>query len=73
MIRNAVENIGRIGHFHAAGNPGRNELTRGELNYAEIFRAIRDTDYEGHVGLEYWPLDDVESGLKTAAGLVSDG
>lgn len=71
VIRNAIENIGRIGHFHAAGNPGRNELTRGELNYAEIFREIRGTDYEGFVGLEYWPLDDIETGLHEAAGLVS--
>ena len=70
VIRNATENIGRIGHFHAAGNPGRNELTRGELNYAEIFHAIRETDYEGFVGFEYWPVEDVEAGLKAAAGLV---
>lgn len=70
VIRNATENIGRIGHFHAAGNPGRNELTRGELNYAEIFRAIRESDFEGFVGLEYWPVDDVEVGLVKAARLV---
>ncbi|MCC9600834.1 TIM barrel protein [Stieleria sp. JC731] len=71
VIRNVVENVGRIGHLHAAGNPGRNELTRGELNYAEIFKAIRDTDYEGYVGLEYWPIDDPEKGLKEANALVS--
>lgn len=71
VIRNATENIGRIGHFHAAGNPGRNELTRGELNYAEIFRAIRESDFEGYVGLEYWPIDDVESGLKESSRLVA--
>ncbi|MCA9137467.1 MAG: TIM barrel protein [Planctomycetales bacterium] len=71
VIRNLKENIGRIGHFHAAGNPGRNELTRGELNYAEIFREIRESDYDGFVGLEYWPLDDVEVGLREAAKLVS--
>lgn len=71
VIRNAIENIGRIGHFHAAGNPGRHELTRGELNYAEIFREIRESEYEGFVGLEYWPVDDVEEGLKQAARLVT--
>ena len=71
VIRNAVDNIGRIGHFHAAGNPGRHELTRGELNYAEIFREIRESGYEGFVGLEYWPIDETEAGLKEAARLVS--
>jgi hydroxypyruvate isomerase len=22
-----------------------------------VFRAIRETEYSGYVGLEYWPLD----------------
>ncbi len=71
VIRNATANIGRIGHFHAAGNPGRNELTRGELNYAEIFRAIGETDYDGYVGLEYWPVGEIEAGLKEATNLIT--
>ena len=32
LIQNIVENIDKIGHFHAAGNPGRNELQFGEIN-----------------------------------------
>jgi hydroxypyruvate isomerase len=58
LIRNIVSNIDKIGHFHAAGNPGRNELQRGEINYAEVFAAIRATEFDGYVGLEYWPLDE---------------
>lgn len=57
LIRNITENIGRIGHFHAAGNPGRHELQRGEINYPEVFAAIRETAYDGYAGLEYWPAD----------------
>lgn len=57
LIHNIVSNIDKIGHFHAAGNPGRNELQRGEICYPRIFEAIQDTGYEGYVGLEYWPLD----------------
>lgn len=68
VIHNLVSNIEKIGHFHAAGNPGRNELTRGELNYPRIFEAIQSTDYEGYVGLEYWPVDDPRVGLKEIAG-----
>ncbi|MCO8120820.1 TIM barrel protein [Stieleria sp. TO1_6] len=71
VIRGAIDHIDRIGHFHAAGNPGRNELTRGELNYAQIFDAIRDSDYQGYVGLEYWPVNDPVAGLCSAAKLVS--
>jgi hydroxypyruvate isomerase len=58
LIRNIVSNIDKIGHFHAAGNPGRNELQRGEINYPEVFAAIRNTDFKGYVGLEYWPVDE---------------
>lgn len=57
VIRQITKNIDLIGHFHAAGNPGRHELHIGELNYAEIFKAIDQTAYAGFVGLEYFPLD----------------
>lgn len=63
VIRNIVENIDQIGHFHAAGNPGRHELTIGELNYVEIFKAIGGTDYRGYVGLEYFPIKNPIDGI----------
>lgn len=68
LIANITSNIDKIAHFHAAGNPGRHELTRGELHYRSIFAAIADTDYDGYVGLEYWPLDQPLDGLKEIAG-----
>lgn len=68
LITNITENIDKIAHFHAAGNPGRNELTRGELNYRAIFDAIQATDFDGYVGLEYWPIDDPLTGLREVAG-----
>lgn len=58
LIKNIVSNIDKIGHFHAAGNPGRNELQVGEINYPHVFAAIQQTSYQGFVGLEYWPLDE---------------
>ena len=67
LIANITSNIDKIAHFHAAGNPGRHELTRGELDYRSIFAAIADTDYDGYVGLEYWPLDQPLAGLKEVA------
>ena len=63
LISNIVNNIDRIGHFHAAGNPGRHELNIGEINYAEIFKAIAETDYNGYVGLEYFPVGDITDSL----------
>ncbi|MDF2984801.1 MAG: glyoxylate-induced protein [Eubacterium sp.] len=63
LIRNIQANIKQIGHFHAAGNPGRNELYFGEINYKEVIKAIDDTGYNGHVGLEYFPLENPCKGI----------
>ena len=67
LIRNLTSNIDRIAHFHAAGNPGRHELTQGEIHYPSVFEAIQSTNYEGYVGLEYWPLKDPLDGLREVA------
>jgi len=67
LIENIKANIEKIAHFHAAGNPGRNELTSGELHYPSIFDAIRESDYDGYVGLEYWPLNEASTGLSEIA------
>ena len=52
VIRNIRENIQYIGHFHVADNPGRKEPGTGELSYANIFSAIKETGYNGFVALE---------------------
>ncbi len=67
LIHNITNNIEKIGHFHAAGNPGRHELTRGEIHYPSVIKAIRASGYEGYVGMEYWPVDAPEIGLRTVA------
>lgn len=63
-----TSNIDKIGHFHAAGNPGRHELTRGEIHYPSVFEATQESGYAGYVGLEYWPVDDPIIGLREVAG-----
>ena len=68
LIHNITSNIDKIGHFHAAGTPGRHELFRGELNYPAIFEAIRATGYDGYVGLEYWPVGEPSVGLREVSG-----
>ncbi len=67
LIHNISSNIEKIGHFHAAGNPGRHELTVGEIDYRKVFEAIQRTDYRGFVGLEYWPLHEAVAGLREVA------
>lgn len=64
VIRRISDNIDKIGHFHAAGNPGRHELYFGELNYFEIFKAIDALGYKGDIGFEYFPLEAPAKGIK---------
>ena len=72
LIHNITANIDKIAHFHAAGNPGRNELTIGEIHYPSVFQAILETGYDGFVALEYWPVEDPLAGLKQVAMLFGE-
>ena len=69
LIRNITDNIDLIGHFHVAGNPGRGEPYSGEINYKDIFAAIKKAGYKGYAGLEFWPAGDMEESLKKCLAL----
>jgi len=70
LIPNIRSNIGLIGHFHVADNPGRHEPGTGEINYKNVFKAIDELGYEGAVGLEYSPTGDDAQALKTTLALA---
>ena len=63
IISNVTNNLDCIAHLHAAGNPGRNELQYGEINYHAIFDAIDKAGYTGACGLEYFSLLPPEESL----------
>lgn len=42
-----------IAYFQVGDNPGRNEPTTGEINYANVFAFIHNKGYEGIVGMEH--------------------
>ena len=69
ICRRIGQHLPLIAHFHTAGNPGRHELYSSELDYAKVFETIRETGYEGYVGLEYMPADEVGTGLAFAKEL----
>ncbi len=67
VIRTLRDNIEYIGHFHTAGNPGRNELDENqELYYPAICRAIAATAYDGYVGQEFTPKGEPVAALEQA-------
>ena len=58
IIADITGNIDYIGHFHAAGAPGRGTILSGEINYFDVIKAIEETGYSGFFGIEYLPKDD---------------
>ena len=54
---NIIPNIDRswdeIAYYQIGDTPGRREPTTGEMNYANIFRHIRDKGFRGVLGMEH--------------------
>jgi hydroxypyruvate isomerase len=67
IIRTIRAAHGMIGHYHTAGNPGRNELDdTQELYYPAIIRAIKETGYTGYIAHEFVPKGDPVASLRSA-------
>jgi hydroxypyruvate isomerase len=74
VIRTIKDNAQYIGHYHTAGNPGRNEFEpqdQQELNYPPIMRAIKATGFKGFVGQEFLPKRDSLTSLREAVKLCA--
>ncbi len=70
LIATITANIDKIGHFHVADVPGRNEPGTGEINYVNVFKAIAGTDYDGYIGLEYRPTIDAAETLRNTLSIA---
>ena len=67
IIRTIREQHAYFGHYHTAGNPGRQELDeRQELQYKPIIQAIAATGYKGYLGQEFIPSGNPEVALRQA-------
>jgi hydroxypyruvate isomerase len=56
IIRTIRNNHQYFGHYHTAGNPGRNDLDdKQEINYPPIMQAIADSGFKGYVSHEFLP------------------
>lgn len=72
LIETIRTNINRIGHIQVADVPGRHQPGTGEINYANVLRAIDATGYNGYIGLEYRPLGPTEQSFAWAE-TIGDG
>lgn len=74
VIRTIKKYINYIGHFHTAGNPGRNDMDdTQEMNYAGICKAIASTDYNLYVGHEFKPVGDPIQALEDTFKMCDQG
>ncbi|MGA2328399.1 MAG: sugar phosphate isomerase/epimerase family protein [Bryobacteraceae bacterium] len=72
IIRTIRENIQYIGHFHTAGNPGRNEIDgTQELNYRAIAQAVADLGFTGFFSHEFVPKRDPLQSLREAVEICT--
>lgn len=73
LIRSIQTNHQFFGHYHTAGNPGRNELDENqEINYPAVMRAIVATGYKGYVSHEFIPKSEDKIAALTQAVQICD-
>lgn len=73
LLNHIERNMDVIGHFHAAGVPGRHELYHGEINYPFLLSEIEKLGYKGIFGLEYMPSIDDEASLRKTLEYLGEG
>lgn len=66
-----IANLDKIVHLHAAGVPGRHELSPGEIEYRFILQKVAEAGYDKYVGLEYKPTKPVLESLKEMRALTA--
>ena len=72
LIETIRKNISLLKHVHVADVPGRMEPGTGEVNYANVLKALDQSGYRGYCGFEFKPSDNSAAALaraKVACGL----
>ena len=70
LIEKLEKNIDVISLIHVADVPGRHDPGTGEINYNNIFRKLVELKYKGYMAMEFKPLGDQVTALKTAREAV---
>ncbi len=71
IIRTIGAHHEHFGHYHLAGNPGRNDPDETqEIYYPPILDAIEATGYTGYMGMEYLPSGDPVASLAAAHAMI---
>ena len=76
LLEKLEKNIDRVGLIHVADVPGRHEPGTGEVDYAMIYRRLRELKYSRWIAMEYYPTSEPVASLKKArldAGAILNG
>ena len=72
LVRTISDNHKHFGHYHTAGNPGRNDLDAvQEIQYPAVIRAILQSRHTGYIGHEFFPKGDPLLALQSAYDLCN--
>ena len=72
LIEKLEKNIDLIGLVHVADVPGRHRPGTGEINYPNIFRKLAELKYKNVVAMEFLPVGDAITELRSARKLVAE-
>ena len=70
LIEKLEKNIEQVGLIHVADVPGRHKPGTGEINFANIFRKLRELKYKRMVAMEFLPTGDPVEELRTARAMA---
>lgn len=72
LIEKLEKNIELVGLVHVADVPGRHQPGTGEINYVNIFRKLRELNYNRVVAMEFLPQRDPVAELRAARKMALD-
>jgi hydroxypyruvate isomerase len=70
LIEKFTAGIDQVAHVQIGDVPGRHQPGTGEVNHANLLKAVRAAGYQGKIGLEFMPLNDNwRAAVKSVTGL----
>ena len=66
LIEKLEKNIDEVGLIHIADVPGRHEPGTGEVNFSNVYAALRRLRYSGVIAMEFYPTGDPVERLRRA-------
>jgi len=70
LISVLAGNADLVAHVHVADVPTRNEPGTGEVNFGNVFGALREAGYSGSIGCEHYPTGRPEATVDHVVDLV---